>query len=227
MIRTASLCSIFLIVTIRAMAQDPSPATTWLQALGPVPALEIPASPEAWASKRSAIRSTLTRLLGDLPARPTVPQVKVLSKEDHDDYSLEKFEFENGAGEPVRGYCFLPAKATNCPAILYCHWHGGQYDIGKDELLQTNAVPVPPGPALAKAGSTDSERLVDAMKGLPVGTPFGTIRFRALDHQSTMGAYVGRTALRDGKGVMVNWRYADGADHLPSDEAVKAMRPAR
>ncbi len=81
--------------------------------------------------------------------------------------------------------------------------------------------------ALAKAGSTDSERLVDAMKGLPVGTPFGTIRFRALDHQSTMGAYVGRTALRDGKGVMVDWRYADGADHLPSDEAVKAMRPAR
>lgn len=81
--------------------------------------------------------------------------------------------------------------------------------------------------ALAKAGSTDSEQLVDAMKGLPVGTPFGTIRFRALDHQSTMGAYVGRTALRDGKGVMVDWRYADGADHLPSDEAVKAMRPAR
>ena len=152
MFRTARLCSIFLIVTIRAMAQELSPATTWLQALGPVPALEIPASPEAWASKRSTIRSTLTRLLGDLPARPTVPQVKVLSKEDHGDYSLEKFEFDNGAGEQVRGYCFLPAKATNCPAILYCHWHGGQYDIGKEELLQTNAVPVPPGPALAKAG---------------------------------------------------------------------------
>lgn len=81
--------------------------------------------------------------------------------------------------------------------------------------------------ALAKAGSTDSERLVDAMKGLPVATPFGAIRFRALDHQSTMGAYVGRTALRDGKGVMVDWRYADGANHLPSDEAVKAMRPPR
>ncbi len=152
MFRTARLCSAFLTVTIRAMAQDPSPATTWLQALGPVPALEIPASPEAWASKRSAIRSTLTRLLGDLPARPTVPKVKILSKEDHGDYSLEKFEFDNGAGEQVRGYCFLPAKATNCPAILYCHWHGGQYDIGKEELLQTNAVPVPPGPALAKAG---------------------------------------------------------------------------
>ncbi len=81
--------------------------------------------------------------------------------------------------------------------------------------------------ALSKAGSTDSERLVEAMKGLAVDTPFGAIRFRPLDHQSTMGAYVGRTALRDGKGVMVDWRYADGANHLPSDEAVKAMRPPR
>ena len=31
-----------------------------------------------------------------------------------------------------------------------------------------------------------------------------------------MGAYVGRTAVKDGKGVMVDWRYADGKDYLPS-----------
>jgi dienelactone hydrolase len=35
---------------------------------------------------------------------------------------------------------------------LYCHWHGGQYDIGKDEMLGTNATPVAPGPALAEKG---------------------------------------------------------------------------
>ncbi len=40
-----------------------------------------------------------------------------------------------------------------------------------------------------------------------------------------MGAYVGRTAVRDGKGVMVDWHYADGKDYLPSDEAVKRLRP--
>ncbi|MBK9676560.1 MAG: ABC transporter substrate-binding protein [Betaproteobacteria bacterium] len=80
--------------------------------------------------------------------------------------------------------------------------------------------------ALRKAGSTDTEKLVAAMKGLAFDSPFGRISFRALDHQSTMGAYVGRTALKDGKGVMVDWRYADGKDHLPSDDAVKAMRPA-
>ena len=56
-------------------------------------------------------------------------------------------------------------------------------------------------------------------------SPFGKVTFRALDHQSTMGAYVGRTAVKDGKGVMVDWRYADGKDYLPSDETVKRLRP--
>jgi len=80
--------------------------------------------------------------------------------------------------------------------------------------------------AIAKAGSTDSARLVAAMADLPVDTPFGTVVFRALDHQSTMGAYVGRTAVKDGKGIMVDWRYADGKDFLPPDELVRKLRPA-
>jgi branched-chain amino acid transport system substrate-binding protein len=78
--------------------------------------------------------------------------------------------------------------------------------------------------AMKKAGSLDSEKLVVAMKGLAVDTPFGKIIFRALDHQSTMGAYVGRTALKGGKGVMTEWRYADGANFLPSDEVIKKLR---
>ena len=80
--------------------------------------------------------------------------------------------------------------------------------------------------ALKKANSTDSEKLVAAMKGLTHGTPFGDITYRALDHQSTMGAYIGKLALKDGKGVMVDWSYADGAKFLPPDEEVKKLRPA-
>jgi branched-chain amino acid transport system substrate-binding protein len=80
--------------------------------------------------------------------------------------------------------------------------------------------------AIAKAKSTDADKLVAAMKGLAVDTPFGRITYRAIDHQSTMGAYVGRLALRDGKGVMVDWHYANGADYLPSDDWVRAHRPA-
>ena len=80
--------------------------------------------------------------------------------------------------------------------------------------------------ALKKANSTDSEKLVAAMKNLDVETPFGKVTFRAIDHQSTMGAYVGRTAVKDGKGVMVDWKYADGKDYQPDDDAVRKMRPA-
>ena len=79
---------------------------------------------------------------------------------------------------------------------------------------------------LKKAGSTDTEAMVDAMKGLELDTPVGKITYRAIDHQSTMGAYVGRTKLQDGKGVMVDWKYLYGGDFLPSDEEVKKLRPA-
>ncbi|MGE5511090.1 MAG: ABC transporter substrate-binding protein [Bacteroidota bacterium] len=81
------------------------------------------------------------------------------------------------------------------------------------------------GAALKKAGGSDTEKLVAAMDGLEVMTPFGKIAYRALDHQSTMGAYVGRTAVKDGKGVMVDWRYEAGDKHLPPDSVVKGKRP--
>lgn len=80
--------------------------------------------------------------------------------------------------------------------------------------------------AIKKANSTDSEKLVEAMRGLTHSTPFGDITWRAIDHQSTMGAYVGRLTVKDGKGAMTDWTYADGADFLPSDEEVRRMRPA-
>jgi branched-chain amino acid transport system substrate-binding protein len=78
--------------------------------------------------------------------------------------------------------------------------------------------------ALRKANSTNSEKLVAALKGLRMDTPFGPIEYRALDHQSTMGAYVGRLSRRAGEGVMVDWRYAEGARFLPSDDVVRALR---
>jgi branched-chain amino acid transport system substrate-binding protein len=78
--------------------------------------------------------------------------------------------------------------------------------------------------ALRKAGSADTEKLVEAFKGLEMRSPFGPIVWRAIDHQSTMGAYVGQLAQKGGKGAMVNWRYVDGAQTLPSDQEVRALR---
>ncbi len=78
---------------------------------------------------------------------------------------------------------------------------------------------------VAKAGSTDTERLIAAAEGITFDSPFGKASFRAIDHQSTLGAYVGRTAVKDGKGVMVDFEYRDGAKYLPTDDEVKKMRP--
>ena len=73
-------------------------------------------------------------------------------------------------------------------------------------------------------GSADTEKLIAAFRSLEVNTPFGPITYRAQDHQSTMGAYVGKTALRQGKGVMVDFSYQDGSKFQPSDEEVKKLR---
>jgi len=80
--------------------------------------------------------------------------------------------------------------------------------------------------ALETAGSTETEAIRAAFEDLTLATPMGEITYRSIDNQSTAGAYVGKTALVDGKGVMVDWTYRDGADYLPSDEVVRSLRPA-
>ena len=81
---------------------------------------------------------------------------------------------------------------------------------------------------IAKAKSTDTDKLVVAFKGLQVDTPFGKITYRPEDHQATMGAFVGRTKNEGGKGVMVDYVYLDGADakYQPYAADVKKSRSA-
>ena len=61
-------------------------------------------------------------------------------------------------------------------------------------------------------------------RGLQMESPFGRITWRAIDHQSTMGAYLGKTKLEGTKGVMTDYIYIDGAKVLPSDDEVKKLR---
>jgi len=77
---------------------------------------------------------------------------------------------------------------------------------------------------IVKAGSMETEKLVAGFAGASFGTPFGTAAYRAVDHQSTFGAFVGRTALRGGEGTMVDWHYIDGQDAQPSDAEVRKLR---
>jgi len=80
---------------------------------------------------------------------------------------------------------------------------------------------------ITRAGGTNADELIAGFKGLDVDTPVGKIHFRNQDHQATMGAFVGTTALKDGAGIMVDWAYKDGANYLPSDEEVAKLRPSK
>ena len=80
---------------------------------------------------------------------------------------------------------------------------------------------------IEKAGSTETEDLIAAFKGLKHMSPLGPIYYRPQDHQSTMGAYVGTLDVKDGVGVMTNIQYVDGKDVQPTDEEVAELRPTR
>ena len=78
---------------------------------------------------------------------------------------------------------------------------------------------------LSRAGGMTPDQLAGGFAGAAFETPFGQALFRPLDHQSTLGTFLGKTALRDGKGVMVDWRYVDGAAVMPPDAEVRKLRP--
>jgi dienelactone hydrolase len=151
-------CLGFLVVfEPNLMAQAPqtnqTAAARWLAKADLASPFVVPTTRRGWEGVRRDVRGQLWQLLGKLPPRPRVPAVRTLSREDKSDYVLEKFEFDNLAGATVPGYLLLPKNAAGkSPAILYCHWHGGHYDVGKEELFRTNATPVPAGPALVKRG---------------------------------------------------------------------------
>ncbi|MFV0245192.1 MAG: ABC transporter substrate-binding protein [Qingshengfaniella sp.] len=91
--------------------------------------------------------------------------------------------------------------------------------VGYTEILALAAI-------IEKAGSTDTEAMITAARGLGFASPLGEISFRAQDHQSTFGFYIGKLTVEDGKGKMIDWRFYNGADYLPADDVVKGLRPA-
>ena len=130
-------------------------ASRWLDKAPVATEFKVPGTRKAWEKKRAEVRKRLWQLLGRLPPRPKIPRVEILSRSDRGDYFLEKFQFDNGVGATVPGYLLLPStvgRARRSPAILYCHWHGGEYDNGKEELFQKEHTPLGPGPTLARRG---------------------------------------------------------------------------
>jgi branched-chain amino acid transport system substrate-binding protein len=79
---------------------------------------------------------------------------------------------------------------------------------------------------IAKAGSIDTESLIKSFRELEFVSPSGPVRFRSIDHQSTLGLYLGPTAMKDGNGLMTSYSYVDGSQLQPADEEVRKKRPS-
>lgn len=79
---------------------------------------------------------------------------------------------------------------------------------------------------ITRAGSTDTEKMIQGLRGAQFESPVGRVVMRAADHQSTLGSWVGQLDIKNGKGVMVNWSWVDGAKALPSEQEARARRPA-
>lgn len=131
-----------------------APSSTLAQSVKvAAPEFLIPGTLAEWQSNRKAVRDTLVRIMGALPPRPKVPNVTVGKREDKGHYFEERFTFDNGAGAIVPGVVLIPkGKLKTYPTIYYCHWHGGNYDLGKRELFTTHHTPQIPAEALTQMG---------------------------------------------------------------------------
>lgn len=91
---------------------------------------------------RQRRREELWGLLGDLPEKRP-PAAALRKTEQHDGFTLEHLVLDLNGIEPVPALFLIPDKIKKpAPAMLYIHWHGGNYDVGKTELLTgTRAMP--------------------------------------------------------------------------------------
>ena len=78
----------------------------------------------------------LWSLLGDLPWQYRASPPKLIKTEKHDGYTLERLVLDLNGIEPVPALLLIPDKRQSpAPGLLYIHWHGGMYGLGKEQLL--------------------------------------------------------------------------------------------
>ena len=141
---------------------------------------------------------------------------------------LDPLKKEAPLGWTVTGYPWYSIKTPEHAAFLKAYQAKYKDYPRLGTIVGYNAIQSIAAGLRKTNGDADTEKLIAAFKGLEVSTPFGRITYRAQDHQSTMGAYIGKTAYDNKlqRGVLVNYRYADGKDYQPTDEEVKKLRPA-
>jgi len=107
------------------------------------------------AMDKEARRRELYGLLGELPDRNRPISATLVGEESRDSYVLEKLMLDLNGIEPVPAYFVRPKNATGrrLPTMIYNHAHGGEYNIGKDELINhRNGIQFPYGEQFAQLG---------------------------------------------------------------------------
>jgi dienelactone hydrolase len=148
MLRLASACSLVLLLAtpLEAQVRVIPQASKGGVKFGPawegapeafrnlgVPEWTPPTDMQKWEkTDKPQIRRTLVELMGEMPERPNPAKVKVLSREDKEHYTLERFEFFNGVDMTVPGILAIPKNAEGkTPVIVGMHGHSGS----KNEYL--------------------------------------------------------------------------------------------
>jgi len=73
--------------------------------------------------------------------------------EKHDGYTLERWVLDLNGLEPVPALLLIPDRLQRpAPGLLFIHWHAGQYDLGKEQLLVGTSVQLPYAPICAEKG---------------------------------------------------------------------------
>jgi hypothetical protein len=103
---------------------------------------------------QAARRRELYELLGDLPDRHRPIQAELTAREEREHYVLEVLLLDLNGLEPVPAYFTRPRSDAPLPTVVYNHAHGGDYVLGKDEVLRgRSALQAPPyAEALARQG---------------------------------------------------------------------------
>ena len=108
---------------------------------------------DAFLARQEERRKELWGLLGDLPWEHKPGPAKLVSKEQHEDYVLERLVLDLNGVEPVPALLLIPHKRqTRAPGLLYIHWHGGMYDLGKEMLIKGVEVAPPYAAVCAQKG---------------------------------------------------------------------------
>ncbi len=108
-------------------------------------------SPEFFSRQRRR-RAELWGFLGDLP-RFFQPSPEPVSREKHDGYVIERLLLDLNGVEPVPAILLIPDRCRHqAPGLLFIHWHGDMYDLGKEQLLRGTPVQPAYAPICADLG---------------------------------------------------------------------------